>query len=184
MSQAGLSERPQRRKLTKRECSVYLDQIQSSLRTMQLPTRFGDGRENSFLSVHVSMTISVASQEAWAFTYRIDQPIVVVADVPAMVHNSPPAVAPPSPPPSPPLAPLPDPIVNPYRERTTPPYGCNICLSEYVAVVNRVRCLKCSHMICRSCAKKCVNEKCPFCRYKNGHWPHDHDDDEVDFSDD
>lgn len=179
MSQAQLPERATtRRNLTEAECTIYLNQLQASLRTLRLPIGFGDGTEESYLSVQVSMTISTASQEAWAFTYRISQPMVVIPEEEA--PHSPSAIAPPSPPPSPPLAALPLP---PSRVLSLHPYGCKICVTDYIYHVNRIHCMSCGQIICKRCSEKCLHQRCPFCRHKNSHWAYNPEDSDEDISD-
>lgn len=169
MSEAGLPERPARRNLTERECSTYLNQIQASLRTMQLPLEFGDGTENTFLSVQVSMTISTARQEAWAFTYRINQPIIieqVVAPIP-----------PPIPPPLPPTISPSNPA--PMGPRSCYPFDCGICCTDILFTYQKVKCGRCLQLICRSCAKQLTSPKCPFCRFRNWDWPEKEDEPDL-----
>ena len=187
-----------RRRLTERESAAFLTQIQASLRTMVLPVSFGDPvNHTSYLSVQVSMTISDSSQEAFAFTYRIEAPIivqrVVLAPAPtpgqcvhnptqAHLHITPSSSSSSSSSSAPPVD---DPVV--VEDLNTPSwrstYGCGICDQEYVNIGQRAHCNKCRKMICKTCAEKMQIQRCPYCRYVNFHWPQAVESSSQNFSD-
>lgn len=164
MSEAGLPDRPARRHLTDQERTAYINQITASLLSVQLPLEFGNGDNNNFMRVQVSFIFGTSRQPSWAFTCRVEE-------------TPPPATIPPSIPPST-LA-----IAGPAGPSNTSVFDCTLCCIKTKFYHQRVRCGRCEQMICRVCAKKLTNPKCPFCRFRNWDWPDPQDDDLAELSD-